>query len=110
MNQREIKFRAVIREDKIIKEIGSIEFFTDGTIIVNGDIPIKRLLEFTGLKDKNGVEIYEGSILKNKGEVIYQAGGFEVGKAAIEAIPIKDIPIGELEVIGDIYQNPELLK
>jgi len=47
-----------------------------------------EIMQFTGLKDSKGKEIYEGDIVSWKAEGA----------------------IGELEIIGNIYENPELLK
>jgi uncharacterized phage protein (TIGR01671 family) len=74
--------------------------------------------QFTGLADKNGKEIYEGDICKLNG--IYGSDDYEVrfGKAVFEIHSEKRVLTDlllyveskEIEVIGNIHDNPELLK
>lgn len=75
---------------------------------------------YTELEDKNGKEIYEGDIVQKMiiGPVEYFLGEFSIGGVT----PLKDfliIPSDEnqplnfnldLEIIGNIFENPELLK
>ena len=79
--------------------------------------------QFTGMKDKNGKEIYEGDILGAKGKVIgWVKGGVRgycydvvyVNHPAGESrwtlyATVKDDYTEQIEVVGNIYDNPELL-
>ncbi len=117
---REIKFRAW---DKINKWMGD-EIFIYGiggvyesseTKYDTPNIEIEEsdrfiVMQYTGLKDKNGVEIYESDVLdwdkKEWGEP-YQ----EVAKWDYELLNMRQNDWPEwCEVIGNIYENPELLE
>ena len=70
--------------------------------------------EWTGLKDKNGVEIYEGDIAHSDGHGITFRVIYSEGMAGFMAESDKlAMGIGQnahiLEVIGNIYENKELL-
>ena len=106
--------------------------FKDDTLLLSYDeiafdeVPASNfiLMQSTGLKDKNGKEIYEGDIVKYKAgcntfteEVAYDKnfGGFGVRDANADIIftfweLTEDIDLISLEVVGNIYENPELLE
>ncbi len=76
--------------------------------------------EFTGLLDKNGKEIYEGDIVKRMGEIwdvrfsydryILGRGNFEIDDNNSSDDPVSVGWKDWCEIIGNIYENPDLLK
>ena len=92
-----------------------------GEWIVNNDI---HLMQSTGLKDKNGKEIFEGDIVQfedcyieteflyvNTGIVEWSQGSFTITNR--ESVRMEDLLDGEfldVTIIGNIYENPELLE
>lgn len=74
--------------------------------------------QYTGLKDKNGKEIYEGDIFKG-GDYKWDAVRFEDGQFEVNLMGARVFSLHELccdydserpEVIGNIFENPELLE
>jgi dUTPase len=108
---REIKFRAWDGE-KIIHHIPNSAVSTGSYLEMMGTT--LKLMQYTGLKDKNGVEIYEGDIILDKdysGEFSYMKKP-KAYVAEFERIIHKffeGLFDEQCEVIGNIYQNPELL-
>ena len=109
---REIKFRAW---DGLRITTSGIQFSTtDGKLTMIQDYP---LMQFTGLKDKNDKEIYEGDILKCDDDKLRQITWYELGAGWRVGINDKDTYFNGLgvyantfQVLGNIYENPELLE
>ena len=92
----------------------------DGDYFIPDSIYIEdmKIMQFTGLKDKNGKEIYEGDILYFKHNLYEITQTVRWGSADETegedktcvgfVFPLVDIE--KLEVIGNIYENPELGK
>lgn len=79
--------------------------------------PEYRIMQYTGLKDKNGVEIYEGDIVEwvstHKGATqnkhIDEVRWMDDGWLCLYPW-IHEIGAAEMTIIGNIYENPELLE
>lgn len=67
---------------------------------------------YTGLKDKNGKEIYEGDVLSGNWLVVWREAGFylHVPKVFSDTFYMAMSEKLECEIIGNIMENPELLK
>lgn len=117
---RTIKFRGYVPHLKKMISPCYAEIYLDGSYMIGetiswaNTIPDKNddiiLMQFTGLKDKNGKEIYEGDIFqwgREKGEVIFSDGCF-IFKTKIMSMTMRDHRPTEYEIIGNIYENKEL--
>lgn len=126
---REIKFRAWDKEcyQKELAMCGWEEMFK---VTINGIFKNNRyeLMQYTGLHDKNGKEIYEGDIVSYQFESMFGFGKkkviytviFEDGQFSTTHLKFNDKTSlawyrlhqkeMDIEVIGNIYENPELIE
>lgn len=120
---REIKFRAWDKSRNEMLEVYEIWFTfatnrqrktlsepSYSTSTGNHSFESDCLMQYTGLNDKNGKEIYEGDILHNAGSVAvvsFKDGAFGVGEFRF---PLDKFAGKNKEVIGNIYENPDLVK
>lgn len=117
------KYRAWDKVDKVIREVTAIDWSLDLVEFMHGAIERSFenviLMQSTGLKDKNGVEIFEGDIISGWVSAHSHSGRDEVLKVVeyqvdrarynFDAIDVFVDDKEYLEVIGNIYENPELL-
>ncbi|PSM52769.1 YopX domain-containing protein [Campylobacter blaseri] len=85
--------------------LGKIEFYSEWKF------KNVELMEYTGVKDANGVEIYEGDILKTDDGYLAKVDFYDGEFKAIEddvSLNLADYAISS-SVVGNIYENPELL-
>ena len=72
-----------------------------------------ELMMPTGLKDKNGVEIYVGDIIRgsyNTNIIGYDIVTIEVKEDLLKGFELEQFDLNNTEVLGNIYENPELLR
>ena len=130
---REIKFRAWLKEDKKMVNVETMDF-TDKSIqylkkseIINAYILRREsddveLMQYTGLKDKNGKEIYEGDIVLIKLDETSTwhktVVGFKKGAFIASLIDGEDyiyifnrgFDSNDFEILGNVYENKSLLE
>jgi uncharacterized phage protein (TIGR01671 family) len=136
--KREIKFRAWNKKDKVMVDVAAMNFGPSGfwSLIEDADdaelqlADSYELMQYTGLKDKNGREIYEGDILRvttgEDGES-YVAIVKWFGDEDYPAFDLAGIPaawnydanalatifqsgVETCEVIGNIFEDKQLLE
>lgn len=134
-----LKYRAWDKKSKQIKNVEAINLSNQQVVLsekalleMGGmwsvcDMPASLddvvLMQSTGLLDKNGVEIFEGDVVQfedcytetdflyvNKGVIEWSQSGFTISnRDSVMMEDLLDRGSLDVEVIGNIYENPELL-
>ena len=132
---REIKFRAWLKEEKKMVNVETIDFtdksiqylekneFINAYLLRRVSFDDVELMQYTGVKDKNGKEIYEGDIIKYKFpydtrlkhispvKFLETEASFGIKDRYGNEIPLYTISANNyFEVIGNIYENKNLLE
>ena len=140
---KELKFRAFHKPSKKMFDVGMIDFLANELIGIedlgngfsmghfNKQIKDCELMQFTGLKDVDGKEIFEGDIVEikfddyysnnsftidedstHKGEIVFEFFGYYIKFPDMCFMSINDIADYEfnIKILGNIHQNPELLE
>lgn len=111
--EEEVQINPIVRPDNT----GAFEFYT---IFGNG----VEIVQYTGLKDKNGKQICKGDITRLTVLKTAHPNGLGIGEFKIEEVKFNpysgfsgvgridriERDIDSIEVIGNIYENPELLE
>jgi len=124
-----LKFRAWDKENRIMYQPCSMVSNWDSkTMSYLPETPICNYMQYTGLKDKNGKDIYEGDLFGKFGGDKERPGEYEIhGQIKFDtdfAMFVIELTNGgwmelfdymnnrqnQREIIGNIYENPELLK
>lgn len=121
---RQIKFRAWDLEVKRIEKVGALDWDTACSTIITCYTTTQKiysgyheqfdfiLMQYTGLSDKQGSEIYEGDILRYPSgqvcQVVFSEGGFYAKPKSSEILAF--IVSESVEVVGNICENPDLME
>ena len=113
---RDVKFRAWHVENEEIHTMNDLWRLEIGDLSWRHEEGQIVLMQYTGIKDKNGTEIYEGDIVEQQHYL--EVGGTREPlfkqQEIVESIK-KEFFVGEegyadILIIGNIYENPELLQ
>ena len=123
---REILFRGKASTEWVY---GDLRHLNDGRVAVRKDGEIypyevipETVGQYTGLTDKNGKRIFEGDVVKAydetydngfadvKGKVFFNCGSFDIDVEDVGYIPLYSYGTENIEVIGNVHDNGDLLK
>jgi uncharacterized phage protein (TIGR01671 family) len=120
--EREIKFRAYAKSLKMVFPVKLIDFVNSVVYVERRSVFAEyiftldevELMQFTGLRDKNGKEVCEGDIVNGyyfdehkRGQVVFDEGAFSI-VIRRDFIPCL-YEFNHLSVEGNIYEHPHLL-
>lgn len=123
MSNDRFKFRAWDCRDNTLFEVDRIDTYSHGMWVLGGcrelEIKESRLMQSTGLKDRKGKLIFEGDVIKDRLDQVYEVVFQDLefctfsikhrninGKTSFHSFKGCD----DMEIIGNIHQNPELLE
>lgn len=120
---RDIKFRAWFRKNNGFMMYSGFSVNPNGIIFnIHNEKQDAVLMQYTGLEDKNGVRIYEGDLIKaikyenilqdEISQVVFRSGAFQLQTIEFEynaMLSLCNIKMRNIEVVGNIYENKELL-
>lgn len=113
------KFRVWDKKDRVMCDL--ISFFprekevdiSNGYAIWRRPYKDIKIMQWTGLKDVWGDKIYEGDIIRgpyDTGIIGYEFITIEVKYDLLEGFQLRQFDLNRTEILGNIYENPELLK
>ena len=116
---REIKFRVWSNEGSEMINWNELFFAPDlkEFLINDDDAYYSKIMQYTGIKDKKGKEIYDGDVIMSETYGIPMTIEFDEKYASFychesgggEDDHLNMLEAAQSEVIGNIYENPELL-
>jgi len=109
---KELKFRIYHKKKEKFYKVTTIYFYKDSTDIEYADVSSlvfsdpddAIIMQYIGIKDKNDKEIYEGDIIRISDKIIV------VSQIDNLSYFICNLSGNKLEIIGNIFKNPELLR
>lgn len=114
----DVEFKEMVRVDALILDERVIKATYKNGNVVKEDIKCYKLMQSTGLKDKNDKEIFEGDVVKMAKNVYSEPTYYEVVRHRGGAYRLESKQHGcelwlrhtDCEIADNIYKNPKLLE